>query len=122
LAFGDAAGGLGWLGVAEVGEAFLQTALNRPDVAEELSGETVAKALHYFRENVLMRQRWNASKGASIKTYFIGQSLFQFANVYRYSLPIPPPHQGLSEMLLSGAPAGSCRLRLRRASVGARAR
>jgi len=61
-------------------------ALNRPDVAEELAGETVAKALHYFREKVLIGKRWDPTKGASIKTFFVGQCLFQFANVYRYWL------------------------------------
>jgi hypothetical protein len=58
-------------------------ALTQSDVAEELSLETVAKALHYFRENVLMKSRWNPARGASIKTYFVGQCLIQFPNIYR---------------------------------------
>jgi DNA-directed RNA polymerase specialized sigma24 family protein len=58
-------------------------ALNQPDVAEELAGETVAKALYFFREKVLLGKRWNPAKGASIKTFFVGQCLIQFANVYR---------------------------------------
>lgn len=57
--------------------------LNR-DVATELAGETVAKALHYFREKVLLTRRWDPTRGASIKTFFIGQCLIQFANVYRF--------------------------------------
>lgn len=61
-------------------------ALNQPDVAEELSGETVAKALYFFREKVLIEKRWDPMKGASIKTFFVGQCLIQFANVYRYWL------------------------------------
>jgi RNA polymerase sigma factor (sigma-70 family) len=58
-------------------------AMTRPDVAEELANETVAKSLHYFRENVLMRGQWNPNRGASIKSYFIGQCLIRFPNIYR---------------------------------------
>jgi RNA polymerase sigma factor (sigma-70 family) len=57
--------------------------MTRPDVAEELANETVAKSLHYFRENVLMRGQWNPNRGASIKSYFIGQCLIRFPNIYR---------------------------------------
>jgi hypothetical protein len=32
---------------------------------------------------VLRRQRWDYRKGASLRTYFIGQCLSRFANVYR---------------------------------------
>lgn len=72
-------------------------ALNRPDVAEELSGETVAKALYFFREKVLLGRRWDPTKGASIKTFFVGQCLIQFANVYRYWLK---NEAGYSEILV----------------------
>jgi hypothetical protein len=58
-------------------------AMTRPDVAEELAGETVAKSLHYFRENVLLRNSWNPARGASIKSFFVGQCLFRFPNIYR---------------------------------------
>jgi RNA polymerase sigma factor (sigma-70 family) len=58
-------------------------AMAQPDVAEELANETVAKSLHYFRENVLMRGQWNPNRGASIKSYFIGQCLIRFPNIYR---------------------------------------
>ncbi|HEX5996635.1 MAG TPA: hypothetical protein VFY84_15955 [Jiangellales bacterium] len=61
--------GLGGLPEPPVG------AITRPDVAEELAGETVAKSLHYFRENVLLRRQWDPTRGASIKSYFIGQCL-----------------------------------------------
>lgn len=60
--------------------------LERPftdDEIVELSGETVAKALVHFRADVLMKGRWDYRRGASLKTYFIGQCLIRFANVYR---------------------------------------
>lgn len=53
------------------------------DEIEELSGETIAKALRHFRTDVLMKNRWDSRKGATLRTYFIGQCLIRFANVYR---------------------------------------
>jgi DNA-directed RNA polymerase specialized sigma24 family protein len=61
-------------------------ALDRPftrDEIDELVGETVAKALHYFRNDVLMKRKWDYRKGASLRTFFIGQCLIRFSNVYR---------------------------------------
>ena len=58
-------------------------ALSRPDVAEELANETVAKALRSFRDTVLIPGRWNPARGASLKTFFIGQCLIRFPNIYR---------------------------------------
>lgn len=43
-------------------------------------------ALIYFRDKVLMTHRWQASGGASLGTFFIGQCLYQFANIYRSAL------------------------------------
>lgn len=40
-------------------------------------------ALIAFRQDVLIPGVWDPAKGASIKTFFIGQCLKQFANVYR---------------------------------------
>lgn len=53
------------------------------ETASELAMETVAFALRNFRSYVLIPGRWDPDKGASIRTYFIGQCLIQFANVYR---------------------------------------
>lgn len=53
------------------------------DEVDELTGETVATALRYFRNDVLMRNRWDARRGATLRTFFIGQCLLRFANVYR---------------------------------------
>lgn len=49
----------------------------------ELSTETVARALVFFRATVLVTGRWDAEQGATIRTYFVGACLFQFPNVYR---------------------------------------
>lgn len=60
--------------------------LGRPfdaDEIEEMAGETVGKALYHFRRDVLMRHRWSPSGGASLRTFFIGQCLMRFANIYR---------------------------------------
>jgi hypothetical protein len=49
----------------------------------ELSSETVARALVFFREKVLRAGAWDYTHGATIKTYFVGACLFQFPNVYQ---------------------------------------
>lgn len=59
------------------------TGLVRGDDVEELAYETVAKALWHFRHDVLLRNRWVASRGATVKTFFVGQCLMRFANIYR---------------------------------------
>jgi RNA polymerase sigma factor (sigma-70 family) len=53
------------------------------DTAEELANETVAIALVMFRDKVLIPGRWDPSKGASLSTFFVGQCLMQFGNVYK---------------------------------------
>ena len=52
-------------------------------VARDLADETVVRAINYFKDHVLRKNKWDASKGASLRTYFIGQCLFQFPNVYK---------------------------------------
>jgi hypothetical protein len=49
----------------------------------ELSSETVGRALAFFREKVLRPGAWDHTRGATIKTYFVGACLFQFPNVYQ---------------------------------------
>jgi DNA-directed RNA polymerase specialized sigma24 family protein len=61
-------------------------ALTQPDAAEQLAYETVARALRGFRDTVLIPGRWDPARGASLKTYFIGQCLIRFPNVYRFWL------------------------------------
>lgn len=43
----------------------------------------MAKALDRFRADVLLAKKWDYRKGASLRTYFIGQCLIRFANIYR---------------------------------------
>lgn len=57
-----------------------------PDVVAQLALETVAVALVHFRTDVLVPRRWDHRRGASLRTFFIGQCLLRFANVYRYWL------------------------------------
>ncbi|AMM22782.1 hypothetical protein AX769_21845 (plasmid) [Frondihabitans sp. PAMC 28766] len=54
-----------------------------PDTGEELALETVARALITFRDKVLVPGKWKPEGGASLKTFFVGQCLMQFGNVYR---------------------------------------
>lgn len=49
----------------------------------EIAGMTMVVAVEKFRDTVLIPGRWDPRRGASLKTYFIGQCLFRFPNVYR---------------------------------------
>ncbi|GAA1701302.1 putative transcriptional rgulator [Mycolicibacterium murale] len=51
------------------------------DDIDEIVLETVAEALYFFRDRVLAIGLWDASKGASLRTYFIGQCLIRFVAV-----------------------------------------
>jgi DNA-directed RNA polymerase specialized sigma24 family protein len=53
------------------------------DEVDSLAGETVARALTAFRDKVLLCGKWDPAKGASLRTYFVGQCLFQFPNQLR---------------------------------------
>jgi hypothetical protein len=60
-------------------------AKRRPDDDEEasgLAGETVAHSLGFFRDRVLIPGRWDWTKGASLRTYFVGACVRHFPNVY----------------------------------------
>jgi DNA-directed RNA polymerase specialized sigma24 family protein len=61
----------------------LGDSLRDRDTIDELACETVAKALVHFRNDVLLKNRWISTGGATLKTFFIGQCLIRFANVYR---------------------------------------
>lgn len=50
---------------------------------EDLASMTVAVAITRFRDGVLRRGRWDPDRGASLRTFFIGQCLIQFPAVYR---------------------------------------
>lgn len=53
------------------------------DAIQSLATDTVIAALDAFLETVLKQNKWQASGGASLKTFFIGQCCFQFTNVYK---------------------------------------
>lgn len=68
--------------------------------AEGLADETVVLALTAFRDKVLVPGKWDPSRGASLRTFFVGQCLLQFSNVYKrwrreelrsYAEPQAPP-------------------------------
>lgn len=56
------------------------------ELCGDIATDTVIVALDYFRERVLRAGRWDASKGASLGTFFIGQCLYRFANAYTKAL------------------------------------
>lgn len=56
-------------------------AFDDENLVADLVNETVGHALIYFRD-VLVEGRWDYRKGAALRTYFIGQCLLQFSNVY----------------------------------------
>lgn len=49
----------------------------------DLAHDTLVIAIEKFRDTVLIPGRWDPNRGASLKTYFIGQCLIRFPNVYR---------------------------------------
>lgn len=50
---------------------------------QSLAADTVVIAVEKFRDTVLRPGKWDPRRGASLKTYFIGQCLIRFPNVYR---------------------------------------
>jgi len=53
--------------------------------ALSLAGETVVDALRFFRTHVLIPGLWDMTRGATIRTYFIGACILHFPNVYHRS-------------------------------------
>ncbi|MET8955649.1 RNA polymerase sigma factor [Streptomyces sp. NPDC004393] len=60
----------------------METLRADPDEREELICEVVARALHLYRRNARVGAGWRPAGGASLKTYFIGAVLREFAGVY----------------------------------------
>lgn len=54
-----------------------------PSDPDEIAGETVAEAIKHFRERVLIPGKWDMTRGASLNTFFVGQCILRFPNVYR---------------------------------------
>lgn len=61
------------------------------DEVKELAGIVVAVALNAFRDKVLVPGKWDSSRGASLKTFFVGQCVLQFPNEYRRWKPAVEP-------------------------------
>lgn len=83
---------IGWLRSSRIfAEVFHKTRLDltRPDspfdddAIQTLATDTVIAALDAFLEEVLKKHRWDPARGASLKTFFIGQCCLQFSNVYK---------------------------------------
>jgi DNA-directed RNA polymerase specialized sigma24 family protein len=82
----------GWLLSGKVWhEVFKKTGRHPPrpsspfdrDTVHDLAQDTVVNALDAFLEKILKKNRWDPERGASLKTYFVGQCCFQFENVLR---------------------------------------
>jgi hypothetical protein len=59
---------------------------SRPFTEEDvytLAGDTVVASLDSFLEHVLKRNKWNPQRGASLKSYFVGQGCFLFPNALK---------------------------------------
>jgi DNA-directed RNA polymerase specialized sigma24 family protein len=82
---------------------------------EDIVVDTVSRAVVGFRDTVLKKGKWSAARGATLKTFFIGQALIRFVNVYRAwvearrlpttplldSLPVTDPHLGDPQLHLT---------------------
>lgn len=51
-----------------------------PETADEIAMDIVIVAIVKFRDDVLLRGRYDPQKGASLSTFYIGQCLFQYDN------------------------------------------
>jgi DNA-directed RNA polymerase specialized sigma24 family protein len=74
-----------FLRCAEKGIGQLPRTNRRFDAADaaEIAGETVAEAIRRFRDRVLIPGKWDMTRGASLNTFFVGQCILRFPNVYR---------------------------------------
>lgn len=52
-------------------------------VTYDLAVDVVLDALDHFLDDVLKKNRWDPTRRASLKTYFVGQCLIRFPNPYR---------------------------------------
>lgn len=50
---------------------------------EELATDTVTDAVVSFRDKVLKPHLWSPSRGASLKTFFVGRGLIEFVGIFR---------------------------------------
>jgi len=66
------------------GVADLPTWVRRDEhLCDALTNEVVADAITKYQTEVLEKDKWNPAKGASLRTFFIGQCLFRYPTVFR---------------------------------------
>lgn len=53
------------------------------DAVGELAADLIVRGINSFRTNVLLKGRWQADGGASLKTFFVGHLLFLVPATYR---------------------------------------
>lgn len=62
----------------------MRSALLPRDIeVDDMATDIVVASIPAFRDEVLIPGVWNAEKGASLRTFFVGQCLFHFPNIYR---------------------------------------
>ncbi len=84
-----------WRGWMYTGQAYIEASRSAPgsvtspevpltaDDIESIINDVITLALIAFRDKVLRAGKWDPQRGASLKTFFIGQCKFQFRDVYR---------------------------------------
>lgn len=79
----------------------------------DIATETVAESIVTFRDHVLVPGRWDPAKGASLRTFFIGQCMLRYPNIarrfltqYQNRAPILGEQQTLYAALDTGAITG----------------
>jgi DNA-directed RNA polymerase specialized sigma24 family protein len=66
------------------------------EALEDIASETVAEAIVYFRDDVLVPGVWDPNKGAALRTFFIGQCMKRYANVLRRVISEQKPRNELT--------------------------
>lgn len=61
----------------------VDVATREPEWAESPATDVVIEAIERFRDEVLIPGVWDPTRGTTLKSFFVGQILKRFANVYR---------------------------------------
>lgn len=77
------------------------------DEAESLAGELITVALERFRAEVLVPGRWDPERGAALTTYFVGQCILRFPNLYRTWLTTVADYDLHGDELLHARPSSN---------------
>lgn len=79
----------------------------------DIATETVAESIVAFRDHVLVPGKWDPAKGASLRTFFIGQCKWRYPNIarrfltqYKNRAPVLTEQQALHAALDTGAITG----------------